>query len=404
MSQMVNGQGFIEDDFQQNLDTLRLQEKADDVIQRLDEYIQQEYGGQVESALLTRSGHYGMSLMADSALMKQKYGHNPEAQEVADLDLCITVSNDIQEDIPEIRDLFKKEDGTYGSFNQEYEEVEINPRILHEGGLIGKLEKAAEEWRKSIPESVNFPDVDGTETSRHPAEFMGYFHQGYESIKQTESLQDSLNYIGDVITDECGEVYEELWSDVWEGFRSRMRFKPGLMNKNAELGKLEMAKTNAESLDYQRDSYRDENSGNVKMEERNIGDVNLTQKLKDELAEEEELLEWFSGESPGDVEPKSTGQQALNLENGPEPEVEPDKELVRRRVQRFLEEHPDLDRTSQEKGYEFSFGGEPLTDYFGEDFKYEMAEGAVKSVLGRKLATQKSKDKNNMSDAQLSDF
>ena len=83
MSEMIDDRGFLEDDFQQNLDTLRLRKKAEDVVRDLDEYVQEQYGGEVESALLTRSGHYGMSLMADSALMKEKYGHDPEAQEAA---------------------------------------------------------------------------------------------------------------------------------------------------------------------------------------------------------------------------------------------------------------------------------------------------------------------------------
>ena len=403
MSEMVNDRGFLEDDFQQNLDTLRLQRKAEYVVEELDSYVQDEYGGEVESALLTRSGHYGMSLMADSALMQEKYGHDPEAQEAADLDLCITVSDEIQEDIPEIRDLFKREDGSYGDFNQKYDGVEINPRILHEGGLVGKLEKAAEEWRKTIPESVNFPDVDGTETSRPPAEFMGYFHQGYTPIKQTDRLQESLEYVSEVITDEEGEVHDEIWGDVWEDFQSRIQFKPRVMDRNAELGKIEMAKTNSEKLDYSR-RYTDEESEAVKMDNRDIGETDLAQKLKDQLAEERELLDWFEGEVPNQVSPRETGQQRLGLEDGPEPEADPDREIVRRRVQRFLEEHPDIEKAAREDEYGFTFGKQPLTEYFGEDFRYEMAEGAVKSVLGRKLASEGSETQEERTNTELSDF
>lgn len=403
MSGMINDNGFLEDDFQQTLDTMRLQSRAEDVVDELDEYVQENYGGEVESALLTRSGHYGMSLMADSALMRKKFGYNPEAQEVADLDLCITVSDDIQEDIPEIRDLFKKENGDYGEFNQRYDDVEINPRILHEGGLVGKLEKAAEEWRKDIPESVNFPDVDGTKTERMPAEFVGYFHQGYTPIKESERLKETTEYVSQVITDEDGDVYDEIWNDVWEDFQSRIQFKPGVMDKNGDLGKVEMAKNNTESLDFDRETYRDED-GRVRKEKRDIGETDLSQKLKDQLAEEEDMFELFEGDYPNEVSPEPTGQQRLNLEEGPEPEADSDEEIVRRRVRRFLEEHPDIEKSARGGKYESNFGKEPLSEYFGDDFKYEMAEGAVKSALGRQLASEGSEENQERMNMELSDF
>lgn len=405
MSGMVKDNNFLEEeDFQQNLDSLRLQGLAEDVIEELDEYIPQNYGGQVESALLTRSGHYGMSLMADSALMTDKFGYDPEAQEVADLDLCVTVSDDIKkENIPDIRNLFKKEDGSYGEFNERYEGIEINPRILHEGGLVGKLEKAAEEWRKEIPESVNFPGVDGSQTSRPPAEFMGYFHQGYTPIKQSERLAEVVEYASEVITDEAGDVYDEIWEDVWSDFRSRIEFKPGVMDENAGLGKVEMAKTNAEELDYDRETYETE-SGEVKKEDREIGYTGLSQKLKDQLAEDENILDWFEGEYPNEARPRSTSQQRLNLEAGPEPESSADKEVIRRRVRRFIEDHSDMEKSMRRGSYRFSFGSEPLNNYFGDDFEYELAESAVKSALGRQLQDEGSEGVGDRVNKEISEF
>jgi len=404
MSGMINDNNFLEEDFQQNLDSLRLQGLAEDIIEELDGYIQQNYGGQVESALLTRSGHYGMSLMADSALMTDKFGYDPEAQEVADLDLCVTVSDDIKkENIPDIRNLFKKEDGAYGEFNEKYEGIEINPRILHEGGLVGKLEKAAEEWRKEIPESVNFPDVDGSQTSRPPAEFMGYFHQGFTPIKQSERLAEATEYASEVITDEEGNVYDEIWEGVWGDFQSRIEFKPGVMDENADLGKVEMAKTNAEELDYDRETYEAE-SGEVKKEDREIGYTGLSQKLKDQLAEDENILEWFEGEYPNEATPRSTSQQRLNLEAGPEPESSADKEVIRRRVRRYIEDHPDMEKSMRRGSYRFSFGSEPLSDYFGDDFEYELAESAVKSALGRQLEDEGSEGVGDRVNKEISKF
>jgi len=402
MSGMVNDNGFLEDDFQQTFDSLRLQNKAEEVVGDLDQYIQTNYGGQIESALLTRSGHYGMSLMADSALMQEKFGYDPEAQEVADLDLCITVSDDIQGDIPEIRDLFKKEDGSYGEFNKRYDEVEINPRILHEGGLIGKLEKAAEEWRKDIPESVNFPDVDGSETSRHPVNFLGYFHEGFTPLKQSEKLQDTIEYTSDVITNQDGRVYEEIWEDIWDDFSSRMRFKPEVMDKNAELGKIEMAKTNSNEFDYSRDTYADQLG--VRKEDRDIGNTDLSQKLKDQLADNEEILEWFEGEYPYELTPNTTNQKQLNLSDGPEPEASPDEEIIRRKVVRFLEDHPDIEKAARDGNYQFAFGKDPLSGYFGDDFELKIAEGAAKSALGRQIASRESEEKQNRVNKNILEF
>jgi len=403
MSEMVKDRGFLEDDFQQNLDSLRLQKTAEDVVEDLDQYVQEEYGGSVESALLTRSGHYGMSLMADSALMEQKFGYDPEAQEAADLDLCIAVSDDIQTEVTEIRDLFKGEDGSYGELNQKYEGVEINPRILHEGALIGKLEKAAEELHMDKPESVNFPDMDGTETNRSPVEFIGYFHQGYTPIIESERVEETLDYVSDLITDRDGDVNDELWEDVWDCFPGRIEFKADVMDKNADLGKVEMAKTNSERLDYGREQYVDDETGEVKVEGRDLGETELSQKLKDELAEEG-ALEWFEGEHPGEVAPEDYGQQTLDLEQGPEQERDPEKEVIRRRVSRFLEEHPDIQRAARDGDYDFTFGSELMSEYFGEDFRYEMAEGAAKSALGRQLSSQEYEETESGKNTELSDF
>lgn len=400
---MVNDRGFLEKDFQQNFDTFRLQREAERVVEELDSYVQDEYGAEVESALLTRSGHYGMSLMADSALMREKYCHDVEAREVADLDLCITVSDEIQEDIPEIRNLFVEEDGSYGEFNEKYDGVKINPRILSERSLIGKLEKSAEEWQETIPESVDFPDVDGTETSRLPAEFIGYFHQGYTPIKQTDSLEKSLEHATDAITDDKGNVYDEIWDDVWNDFRNRIQFKPGLMNRNAELGAIEMAKTNSTKLDYSRE-YIDEGPEAVKMDERDIGETHLVQKLKKQLAEETELLDWFEGEVPNDISPRETGQRRLGFEHGPEPESDPDREIIRRRVDRFLKEHPDMDETNERGRHEFTFGPKTPAEKLGTGFDFEIARRAAQSLLGRKVASEGSEIEEGRTNTEISDF
>lgn len=403
MSGMVNDNGFLEDDFQQNLDSLRLQKKAEEVVDDLDQYVQEEYSGSVEAALLTRSGHYGMSLMADSALMQKKFDYDPEAQEAADLDLCIAVSDDVQQEVTEIRELFKREDGSYGELNQKYEGVEINPRIIHKGGLIGKLEKAAEEIHMDIPENVNFPNVDGTETNRSPEEFLGYFHQGYTPIIESEEVEETLDYVSNIITDQDGEVYEEIWDEVWDCFPGRIEFKSEAMDRNAEIGKVEMAKTNAERLDYSRENYVDEDTGAVKLEDRELEETGMAQMLKDEL-EDEGVLEWFEGEHPGEIGPEEHGQQRLDLKEGPEPEAKPEKEVIRRKVTGFLEDHPDIERAARSGEYEFTFGPELMTEYFGEDFEYDIAEGAAKSALGRQLSSQESGEDDSGENAELSDF
>lgn len=399
MAELTNDNGFLEEDFQDTLDTLRIREKSREVVEDLETILEKEYGGNIESALLTRSGHYGMSLMADSALMQDKFGFEPGAQEVADMDLCVTVSSDIEEEIPEIRSLFKKEDSTQGRINQEYEGIEINPRILSEGELIGKLEKSVEEWRTpGTAESVTFPNVEGETTTRNPVEFMGYFHEGYTAIKITDNLESALNYVHDTLTNEEGEVQKEIYDDVWDDFRSRIDFKPGSMEENGKIGRVELAKTNSQRLDYGEDRASDESL------EREYGDPKLSQKLKDDLLDNENVLEWFEGESPYEVGPAELDQSQLDYEGMPEPETSPEKEIIRRRVFRYLEDHEDIEKGYRNGEYQFHFGGESIKEYFGDDALYNLAENAARSELGRRMASENASEEESRDYHELSDF
>jgi len=420
----------LDDGIQNTLDTLRIEKYANDVVEEFE-----DEGYDVKGAILLGSGAYGLSHLADSSVMMERTDgvHDPEYQEASDIDMILTLGPN--ENYVEARKEFyltdEDDERIEGELNQRFPEVEINPRIIYQNQLPGKLKNAVSELNmpEENREGITLPSVDGKDVNKSAEEFLGYFMQGYEVfVDNTEDL--NKHSVGDVSLAESDEkrdlgqvglarnqsrwdieslldkyireshekgvsrspVFENNEDSVWQNIDGRLGHKQKTLGENYERSKYARAESNLKDI-----TMRDEPISNLSedelLESRRTSPINMN---KASNSIKESIKEALVGEHgyEGSIESLITGdfrqplqdnseQSQLDVsarwsEEALEPTSTPGDEIVKRRVREVFENHPEIEQSERGDGQVYRVGGFELW----EDRILDLAEGAAKRKMG----------------------
>jgi len=318
-----------------------------------------------------------------------------------------------------------------GELNQRFPEVEINPRIIYQNQLPGKLKNAVSELNmpEENREGITLPSVDGKDVNKSAEEFLGYFMQGYEVfVDNTEDL--NKHSVGDVSLAESDEkrdlgqvglarnqsrwdieslldkyireshekgvsrspVFENNEDSVWQNIDGRLGHKQKTLGENYERSKYARAESNLEDI-----TMRDETISNLSedelLESKRTSPINMN---KASNSIKESIKEALVGEHgyEGSIESLITGdfrqplqdnseQSQLDVsarwsEEALEPTSTPGDEIVKRRVREVFENHPEIEQSERGDGQVYRVGGFELW----EDRILDLAEGAAKRKMG----------------------
>lgn len=420
----------LDEDVQNTLDTLRIEKYANDVVEEFE-----NEGYDVKGAILLGSGAYGLSHLADSSVMMERTdgAHDPEYQEASDIDMILTLGQD--ENYVEARKEFyltdENDERVEGELNRKFPEVEINPRIIYQNQLPGKLKSSVSELNmpEEDREGITLPSVDGKDTNKSAEEFLGYFMQGYEIFVDNtgDSSKHSVGEVSLAESDETKElgqvgpardqsewdidtlldkyirethkkgvsrspVFEDNGGSVWQNIDGRLGHKQKTLGENYERTKYARAESDLEDITMRDEPVSNLSEGEL-LESKRTSPINInkaTNSIKESLKEalvgehgyEGSLESLITGDFREPLEDNSE-QKQLNVaanrgEEALEPISTPGDEIVKRRVQEVFDNHPEIEQSVRGNSQVYRVGGFKVS----EDRILDLAEGAAKRKMG----------------------